>query len=439
MRSLSRTLAAALFACALHLTSAPHAAAQTAVQPGQVIISEVRFRGPAGDEDEFIELYNNTDSDIVVRSSDGSPGWAVVASDGVTRFVIPNNTFIPARNHLLAANTNGYSLSAYPSGDPVVFHGTPVGDGRVFNPGDPDAAVIGDDQPAPNFSTATPDIKYALDIPNFGGVALFTSAVAARQTLANRLDAFGFNTAPELYREGAGVAPRGITHRESSYFRDLSRNLPKDTGDNAADFVLAGTIPDLTGELLGAPGPENINSPILRNDGFTVAPLVPQVSTASPPNRERNTTPVRNGDLGTVTIRRTFTNNTGRAVTRLRFRVNDITTRGSAPTCGADGRSPCADVRVLSSEDGPVAVPGGVVLVRGVKLEEPPEQDSYHGGGYNSTLSADFVTVSTPIQNGQSVRLQFTLGVMRGGTFRFLVNIEAAPNSTGDEPSPPGV
>lgn len=420
MRSVSRTLAAALFACALNTFSAPEAPAQTAVQPGQFIISEVRFRGPAGDEDEFIEFYNNTDSAILVRSSDGSPGWALVGSDGVTRFVIPNNTFIPARNHLLAANTDGYSLSAYPAGDPVIFRGT-------------------EDDPVPHFSTATPDIEYTLDIPNFGGVALFTSTVPAQQTLANRLDAFGFNTAPELYREGAGLVPRAASNREASYFRDLSRNLPKDTGDNAADFVLAGTIPDVTGELIGAPGPENINSPILRNSGFTVAALVPQVSTANPPNRERNTTPVRNGDLGTVTIRRTFTNNTGRAVTRLRFRVNDITTRGSAPVCGADGASPCADVRVLSSADGPVAVPGGVVVVRGVKLEEPPEQDSFHGGGYNSTLSANFVTVSTPIQNGQSVNIQFTLGVMRGGTFRFFVNIEAAPTSDFDEPGPPGV
>lgn len=449
MRSLLRPLAAAVvFVCGLNLFSAPHAAAQTpAVQPGQVIFSEVRFRGPAGDEDEFIELYNNTDADIVVRSSDNSAGWAVVADDGVTRFVIPNNTFIPARGHLLAANANGYSLSAYPAGDPEFIEGTPITplgdpDGRRFEPLAPDEATIGPADESGNspFGTATPDITYSVGVNNFGGVALFTSTVPAQQILANRLDAFGFNVVPQLYREGAGVAPHGVSNRESSYFRDLRGNLPKDTGDNASDFVLAGTIPDVTGELLGAPGPENQRSPIQMNSRFAVNNLAPQVSTASAPNRERTTTPVKNGDLGTLTIRRTFTNNTGRPVTRLRFRVIDITTRGSAPTCGADGATPCADLRVLSSQDGQVSSPTiGTVVVRGVRLEEPPEQDSFHGGGYNSSLSADFVTITSPLAPGESVNVQFALGIMRGGTFRFLINIEALVAPEVDEPGPPGV
>ena len=66
----------------------------TPIQAGQVIISEFRLRGPvppsatptpaAGNEqgqlDEFIELYNNTDSAITVNSLDGSAGWSVVFS-----------------------------------------------------------------------------------------------------------------------------------------------------------------------------------------------------------------------------------------------------------------------------------------------------------------------------------------------------------------------
>ena len=38
--------------------------AQTQIQ-GQVLISELRLAGEAGVEDEFVEIYNNTNSDIV--------------------------------------------------------------------------------------------------------------------------------------------------------------------------------------------------------------------------------------------------------------------------------------------------------------------------------------------------------------------------------------
>src|SRR5215467_12157991 len=82
-----------------------------------LIISEFRFRGPNGANDEFIEIYNNTDTDHTVASSDGSSGYALAASDGVTRFVIPNGTVIPARGHFLGVNQVGYSLALSPAGN----------------------------------------------------------------------------------------------------------------------------------------------------------------------------------------------------------------------------------------------------------------------------------------------------------------------------------
>ncbi|HEX5708039.1 MAG TPA: lamin tail domain-containing protein [Pyrinomonadaceae bacterium] len=449
MGSLSRPLVAAIFACGLFLLSAPHAPAQTPpVQPGQFIISELRFRGPAGDEDEFIEFYNNTDAEIVVASVDGSPGWALVADDGVVRFVIPNGTRIPARGHLLAANSDGYSLTAYPAGDPEFIIGVPVTpvigpSDRRFEPLAPEDGNIGGEEEtaaASPFGTATPNVTYDVGIDDFGGVALFTSTVPAQQTLANRLDAFGFTPVPTLYREGAGKPTTGVSEREASYYRDLRGNLPKDTDQNAADFLLVGTSADTTGNLLGAPGPENLRSPVQTNAGFAVDNLDPQLSASGAPNRVRTTAPVRNGDLGTLIIRRTFTNNTGRPVTRLRFRVIDLTTLGSPAVCGANGTSPCADMRVLSSQDGQASSPNiGTVAVRGVKLEEPPEQDSFHGGGLNSSLSAEFINTRTPLAPGERVNIQFTLGIMRGGTFRFFINIEALVAPETDEPGPPGV
>jgi hypothetical protein len=108
-------------------------------------------------------------------------------------------------------------------------------------------------------------------------------------------------------------------------------------------------------------------------------------------------------------------------VTRLRFRVINITGPGTENTCGA---TLCADVRALSSSDGTATLSNQtVVSVRGVRLEEPPPQPN--GGGFNSSVSADFITLATPLAPGASINVQFTLGVMRTGTFRHILSIEA--------------
>src|SRR5687767_15557835 len=99
---------ATTFTLSLFLIVAP---AQAAVPTdGQVLISEFRLRGPNGVNDEFVEIYNNTVSNLTVATLDGSAGWALVASDGLRRFVIPNGTIIPARGHYLGVNSVGYSL-----------------------------------------------------------------------------------------------------------------------------------------------------------------------------------------------------------------------------------------------------------------------------------------------------------------------------------------
>lgn len=82
-----------------------------------LLISEFRVRGPNGANDEFVEIYNNSNSPHVVASSDGSNGYSIAASDGIVRCVIPNGTVFPARGHFLCANTVGYSLAAYPAGN----------------------------------------------------------------------------------------------------------------------------------------------------------------------------------------------------------------------------------------------------------------------------------------------------------------------------------
>ncbi len=76
-----------------------------------LIISEFRLRGFQGANDEFVEIYNNSDEAVSVLASDGSTGYAVAASDGIIRFIIPNGTIIPARGHFLGVNSVAYGLS----------------------------------------------------------------------------------------------------------------------------------------------------------------------------------------------------------------------------------------------------------------------------------------------------------------------------------------
>ena len=126
-----------------------------------------------------------------------------------------------------------------------------------------------------------------------------------------------------------------------------------------------------------------------------------------------------------MTIRRKFTNQTVQTITRLRFRVIDITTLNTRAECGPTGTSPCADLRALTSQTEVVSHSGGgTVTVEGIILEEPPAQPL--GGGLNSSLAADdFINLDVPLAPGASFFVNFKTGVMRGGTFRYFITVEA--------------
>ncbi len=94
------------------------------------------------------------------------------------------------------------------------------------------------------------------------------------------------------------------------------------------------------------------------------------------------------GALGTLTIRRKFTNVTGVSITRLRFRIADITTKPAL--AGA------VDLRALTSTGGPVPITGGSVQVRGLTLEQASIPQTL-GGGLNSSLSVGVITVAQPL------------------------------------------
>ena len=384
-----------------------------------LVISEFRTRGPGGDEDEYVEIHNRTGGAITVTTTDGSAGYALAASDGVIRHTIPNGTVIPARGHYLIANTDGYSLTTHPAG---------------------------------NATTATPNGSYTDNIPDNGtgegglirGVALFNTANTGNFTMANRLDAVGpTSETNSLYKEGTGLAPlTPNSNTQHAWVRDPcgkqgslstfgtcpSGGAVVDTDDNATDFFIVDVdgFQLGAGQRLGAPGPENLSSPIQRNSQIGATNLDPAVSSNSPPNRVRDFTsmPTQNSTFGTLLFRKTIINNTGAPITRLRFRIVDISTFPPPPS-SADLRVRTSSLEVVVITGPNAACPANTCTVQATTLEEPPAQAN--GGGFNSTLSAGTVALATPVANGGSINVQFLLGIQQTGRYRFYINVEVLP------------
>ena len=366
---------------------------------GAVLISEFRLQGPVpsgapapgnanGELDEFIELYNNSNSsvDLSGYTLDTAAGFTITIATGAT---------IPARASYLIAHSAGYSLASY----------------------------------------ATPDQTYSgFDLPSGTGLALLNPTNQV-------VDAVGFTPTPTPYLEGTGLMPPAGAGQYSWVRKTIitggvpNTGRPQDTGINSDDFVFVSTTGDSFGanapSVLGAPGPENSTSPIQRNAQIRATLVDPLQGVAHANNRFRNATPnqaVCNGNcpLGTLSVRRSYMNNTGANIRRLRFRIVDITTLNSAGyvTCPDLNNCAQADLRALSSPDITVMRgDGSTVTVRGTTLEEPPTQG--RGGGLNSSLLAGSITLEEPLAPGASLNVQFLLGVYQRGLFSLLVNVEA--------------
>jgi len=407
-RTQAVVLAAGLFA---FVGGARQADAQTATA-GQLLISEFRLRGPSGANDEFIEIYNNIGADHTVVAASGG-GYGVAASDGVTRCTIPNGTVIPARGHYLCANSTAYSLAGYATADATWTSANDIGDNA--------------------------------------GIAIFNNNTGGGSyVLANRIDAVGSTSeANTLYKEGTGYPALTPFSIDYAFVRDncgkggsittmgpCSISTPKDTDNNAVDFYFVDTNGTSAGagQRLGAPGPENLGSAIQRNASFTTNLLDANVSSSNPPNRVRDFTsdPANNSTFGTLDLRRRFVNNTGGAVTRLRFRVIDITTF-PAPSGIADMRPRTSTLVVVAGitdaatclASNGVATTPCTVNVQGTTLEQPPSQPN--GGGFNSSMSAGTITLGTPLANGASINVRFLMGLQQTGNFKLYINIEALP------------
>jgi len=380
----------------------------TTTTAGNLIISEFRLRGPAGPRDEFIELYNPGSTPLTVTTTDGSDGWGVAFSANGTTITtlaaIPNGTTIPARGHYLVVNNVAaagiapFSLNAYGNTEIRPTNG---------------------------------DAMYTPDLADNGGIAIFRTSNPANMNAGTRMDSAGFaGIAAGLFKEGTGIPNiTGTPTGQISFARREETGAPLDTSNNATDFLFLNTVNESLGvpSILGAPGPQNFDSP--REGNFpkiVVTNIDPgcvgagAATTACARVRTAAGANPTNAAFGTLLLRRRFINKTGSSVIRLRFRIVDMTTF-PAP----DGVT--ADLRALTSLDIPAATlsGGGTTLIRGVTLEEVPTQAI--GGGINSTLSAGVITLAAPLPADDSINVEFKLGVMQGGTFRFLVNVEALP------------
>lgn len=174
-----------------------------------VVISEFRTRGPNGANDEFIELYNNSDSPVSIA------GWKLRGSNNSgsisTRLTIAGGTTIPAHCHFLATHT-GYS-----------------------------GAVAGDQ-------------LYSSGITNDGGIAL---------TLPDDsiVDQIGLSTG-SAFREGTHLAPLA-SDADVSYERRPGGSVGsgQDTNDNFTDFVFLTPSQPQNLSSVPAPGPDPSPSP----------------------------------------------------------------------------------------------------------------------------------------------------------------------------------
>ncbi|PXV58278.1 hypothetical protein SAMN04487785_105159 [Dyella jiangningensis] len=184
----------------------------TSAQAADLSISQFRVRGPAGGNDEFVELFN---SGTKALDLSGYKFNASNASGTVgTRLTLPSGTSIASGCYLLLTNgaSGGYSGNA---------------------PG---------------------DIKYSTGVTDDGGLALLDGS-------GQLIDQVGLS-AGSAYKAGNPLASLGSTNADKGYARKLdAAGLPVNTGDNQSDFVVASPT-----------APHNSTSPcVILGQSFSIA------------------------------------------------------------------------------------------------------------------------------------------------------------------------
>ena len=264
--------------------------AQPLPEPGQILINEYRATGPTGpnnqfrSRNEFVELYNNTNRTLRLS------GMAIlfVFNDGsITQ--IPFSDRAPDGRGFLSIAPRSYYLIANQSVDPI-------DSGNRY-----DLDAYG----APDLELGARGVSD--DFFREGtGVAL---VLLEEGSPSAAIDGIGFVGQSQLRNtprepnpqigEGDYISPPTYPGAipEYSFVRRLRNGIPQDTDDNDADFIIVSTSGEGVSSsnirtLLGAPGPQNSQSPITR---LAQSLLVSRFDTGQDeravPNRVRDSTP----------------------------------------------------------------------------------------------------------------------------------------------------
>jgi uncharacterized repeat protein (TIGR01451 family) len=497
--------------------------------PNPLMISRFRENGPNGPTDEFVEIYNPGTTAHVVASGNCTGGYSVVASagNGTTSNAvlqvcqIPNGTVIPAGGYYLctgpAYSLNNRGLNGGPEGATAVGD-APIGCGGLCTgdiPNDAGLALL--DVGANVISLCVKG--------SFSCSSGFIYSSPAETGSARVYDSAGFNPyglgapapgRPSLadnFCEGPCLQPVGdastggecanpsemfpvvsmppacyglagqyqILRRQTTFDASLG-TVHHDSNNNPDDFILVAPTASsnmglqVTGVLgvtavLGAAGPQNSTGPPdMPRTQFTQAPFDGNNQLGAP-NAERiyaldpSIVNPDNNPLGTFILRLRFTNNSGKPITPLRFRVDHLATLcgphqsatvgtanaknlSTTPDCGAGGFS--AILKLVNSAHEVVMDSSGIEqTVLGTVMEDlsvgaPPAPGplSPFGGGVDNTLIiardeegavGDGVTggrgffnavgFSDPPANVMRIKLKF--GVVKTGRFILLITPQA--------------
>lgn len=367
-----KRIALTLFGAATLGSAALPAAAMAVPADGSVKIAEFRFRGLAGGNDEYVELRN-----VSANPQDlGGTVLTALASDGATsstRTVFPATgaPTIPPRGSFLITNNSSmgpYSLSGY----------------------------------------ATPDITVTTGISDNAGVGLFKGSTAADAVVEKRIDSVAFvgagGSQRPNYIETTGI-PNTVTttagNTQQAFVRTESGGLPNDSNNNAADFKAVSTTGNNgTGAVaLGAPGPQNLTAPFVRaQSALPITRFDPNVAVTASPNRTFTTGPA-GGAPNVLRLRRTIKNTTGAALTKIRVRVNRISTLNNKTAAQVD-------LRAVDSTTVPAGVTGTTLETTGIAGYTEATTATTGGGGVNSNF-----VLPTGLAAGASINVQFEFDV----------------------------
>lgn len=338
---------------------------------GSLAITELRFSGPAGSGDEYVELTNTTSGLLPIAGAlvQSASGLGVGIPDGVDP--------LPAGGSYLIAGPD-YSLNAVAPADLVA-------------PGELGAVGVRVLAPEVDGSRAT------LDAAGPASIAL------------------GFH-------EGTPLATIADTVTDQyGWVRTQQTGAFKQTFDNAADFALVSTTGGVVGgvqSMLGSPSPTGLTSPWNRSSTITSTLIDPSKSANVAPNRVVTKTQGQPG--GKIESRRVVTNNTGQTVTALQLRLIDITeANGLTPLESVipPGR-PLALLRAVPPATPTVTVNGRVVS----NLSPASPTVPGTGGGLNSRFT---VPLDGNLAPGASVVVALTFDASTSGSFAFRYSTEA--------------